>query len=163
LFISTHQYPYYPGTGAIDEIGSDGGRGFTLNIPLPTGCSDPEYLRVFQELILPAAAKFKPDWILVSAGFDPHERDPLGGMGVTEQGFGAMSQMLQQVAHQFCQSRIAYLLEGGYDLAALRNSVAAVLGIMQRPALEQVTPSNSEYLNPLIRKIRQVHEPYRNL
>ena len=160
LFISTHQFPYYPGTGAVDEIGTKAGTGYTLNIPLPAGCGDGEYLRVFQELIAPAIAKFKPDWILVSAGFDPHRRDPLAGMDVTEQGFGAMAQMLLQSAQGSARSRIAFLLEGGYDLAALQNSVGTVLTVMQKPPTTAVAPSKSKILDSLIGKIRQIHEPY---
>ena len=92
LFISTHQYPYYPGSGAANEIGSGAGEGFTINIPLPAGCADAEYAQVFHDIVVPAAEKFVPDWILVSAGFDPHRRDPLGGMGVTDEGFALMAQ-----------------------------------------------------------------------
>ena len=131
LFISTHQYPYYPGSGAANEVGSGVGEGFTINIPLPAGCADAEYAQVFQDIVVPAAEKFRPEWILVSAGFDPHRRDPLGGMGVTEQGFGAMARRLLGLADKFADARIAFLLEGGYDLAALRGSVAAVFATMQ--------------------------------
>jgi len=160
LFISTHQYPYYPGTGAVAEVGNGAGAGYTLNIPLPAGCADAEYVRVFQDLVLPAATRFEPDWILVSAGFDPHQRDPLGGMGVTEEGFAAMAQMLIQLADRFADSRIAFLLEGGYDLAALRNSVATVLNVIQKPPVESVAQSDSEVLASLIRLIRRAHEPF---
>jgi len=160
LFISTHQYPYYPGTGAVAEVGNGAGAGYTLNIPLPAGCADAEYVRVFQDLVLPAATRFEPDWILVSAGFDPHQRDPLGGMGVTEEGFAALDQMLIQLADRFADSRIAFLLEGGYDLAALRNSVATVLNVIQKPPVESVAQSDSEVLASLIRLIRRAHEPF---
>ncbi len=160
LFISAHQYPYYPGTGAVGEVGSGAGAGYTLNIPLPAGCADAEYVRVFQDLVVPAVTRFEPDWILVSAGFDPHESDPLGGMGVTEEGFASMAQMLVQLAAQFADSRIAFLLEGGYDLAALRNSVATVLNVIQRPAVEKIAQSNSEVLASLIHHIRRTHEPF---
>jgi len=160
LFISTHQYPYYPGTGAVAEVGNGAGAGYTLNIPLPAGCADAEYVRVFQDLVLRAATRFEPDWILVSAGFDPHQRDPLGGMGVTEEGFAAMAQMLIQLADRFADSRIAFLLEGGYDLAALRNSVATVLNVIQKPPVESVAQSDSEVLASLIRLIRRAHEPF---
>lgn len=160
LFISTHQFPYYPGSGAINEIGRGAGEGYTLNVPLPAGCCDDEYLRVFQQVIIPKAAQFQPDWILVSAGFDPHRRDPLGGMGVTEQGFGAMAQMLVQLAQNSAQSRIAFLLEGGYDLAALRNSVSAVLTIMQTAPRAAIAAATAAHMEPLIKKIHQVHAPY---
>ena len=163
LFISTHQYPYYPGTGALNEVGVGAGEGFTINVPLPAGCADAEYVRVFQDVVIPAARKFEPEWILVSAGFDPHRRDPLGGMGVTEEGFCAMARMLLQLADQYASEKLAFLLEGGYDLAALRNSVAAVLGAMQRDTdnHDEVSKGATGKLEPLLRMVRQVHEKYR--
>lgn len=163
LFVSTHQFPFYPGSGAVNEVGAGAGEGYTLNVPLPAGCGDAEYRRVFQEIVVPAAEAFAPEWILVSAGFDPHRRDPLGGMGVTEQGFGAMAERLLELADRFSGSRIAFLLEGGYDLAALRDSVRAVLTAMQEraaPASEPLQQSPSA-LDPLLHRIRQVHEKYR--
>jgi acetoin utilization deacetylase AcuC-like enzyme len=163
LYISTHQFPYYPGSGAMDEVGAGAGEGYTVNIPLPAGCADAEYLRVFSDLVIPAAAKFAPEWILVSAGFDPHRRDPLGGMGVTEEGFAAMAKMLLEVADQCSDGRIAFLLEGGYDLAGLRNSVAAVLNALRerKSISDQLSESAGERLQPLIRRIQEVHEKYR--
>lgn len=162
LFISTHQFPYYPGSGAVNEVGVGAGEGFTLNIPLPAGCADGEYLQVFKEIIVPAAERFQPDWILVSAGFDPHRHDPLGGMGVTEEGFAAMARQLLVLAEKFAGAKIAFLLEGGYDLAGLKNSVAAVLDTMQRsagPAAANLKLGESR-IDPLIRRIRQIHERY---
>jgi acetoin utilization deacetylase AcuC-like enzyme len=162
LFISTHQYPYYPGTGAINEVGSNAGEGYTLNVPLPAGCGDAEYLRVFHDVVVPAAKQFEPEWLLVSAGFDPHRRDPLGGMAVTEAGFAEMARLLLQLADQYAGGKIAFLLEGGYDLAALSRSVAAVLQTMQQNsrAIENAKPA-SDAVEPLIRKILQVREKYR--
>jgi acetoin utilization deacetylase AcuC-like enzyme len=161
LFISTHQYPFYPGTGALNEVGRKAGEGYTVNVPLPAGCADAEYLQVFQNIVIPAAEKFAPEWILVSAGFDPHRRDPLAGMGVTEEGFAFMARMLLRLAEQYAGKRIAFLLEGGYDLAALRNSVAGVLEAMQQKKddADFSPPAHSE-LDPLLRRIHQVHEKY---
>jgi acetoin utilization deacetylase AcuC-like enzyme len=162
LFISTHQFPFYPGSGAVNETGVGAGDGFTLNIPLPAGCTDAEYLQVFQDIVVPAAEKFQPDWILVSAGFDPHRRDPLGGMNVTEEGFGAMARLLLALANRFADGRIAFLLEGGYDLAGLRDSVAAVLAAMQAqvPPPAGHLPLAESRIEPVIRRILQVHEKY---
>ena len=163
LFISTHQFPFYPGSGAINETGAGAGAGFTINIPLPAGCADAEYLEVFQEIVVPAAERFEPDWILVSAGFDPHWRDPLAGMAVTETGFGAMAKRLLALAEKFSGARIAFLLEGGYDLAALKNSVAVVLNAMKNAvtsADERLNISASR-IQALLRRIQQVHEKYR--
>ena len=162
LFISTHQFPFYPGSGAVNETGVGAGEGLTLNVPLPAGCTDVEYLQVFQDIVVPAAEKFQPDWILVSAGFDPHRRDPLGGMNVTEEGFGAMARLLLALANRFADGRIAFLLEGGYDLAGLRDSVAAVLAAMQTqvPPPAGHLPLAESRIEPVIRRILQVHEKY---
>ena len=162
LFLSTHQFPFYPGTGAIDEIGTGSGEGYTINVPLPAGCADREYLQIFQDVVIAAAESFRPDWILVSAGFDPHQRDPLGGMEVTEQGFGAMARTLIDLARKFADGRIAFLLEGGYDLAGLRNSAAAVLAELQsdkKVAPEQL-PLAESGIAPVIRRVLQLHEKY---
>jgi acetoin utilization deacetylase AcuC-like enzyme len=161
LFISTHQFPYYPGTGAVNEVGQNAGEGYTINIPLPAGCTDAEYVRVFQEVVVPAAKEFEPEWILVSAGFDPHRRDPLGGMEVTEAGFGGMARLLLQLADQYAGGKIAFLLEGGYDLAALQNSVAAVLETLQQKSLpvENAKPDGDK-IEPVIRRVLQVREKY---
>ncbi|MGH7797257.1 MAG: histone deacetylase family protein [Candidatus Binatia bacterium] len=163
LFVSTHQFPYYPGTGAVTETGGGAGAGYTINVPLPAGCADREYLQVFQDIIVPAAEKFRPEWVLVSAGFDPHRRDPLGGMDVTEQGFGAMTRTLLAQARKFAGGRIALLLEGGYDLAALRNSVAAVLAELQapEPSVAVQLPLAGSGIEPVVRRVLQVHENFR--
>ena len=162
LFISTHQFPFYPGSGAVNEVGAGAGEGYTINVPLPAGCANTEYLQVFQDVVVPAAEKFKPEWILVSAGFDPHRRDPLGGMGVSEEGFAAMARKLLMLAERFADARIALLLEGGYDLAGLRNSVAAVLNELQaqKASEDDRLPLAESRVEPVIRRIRQVHEKY---
>jgi acetoin utilization deacetylase AcuC-like enzyme len=161
LYLSTHQYPYYPGTGAADESGAGAGAGYTVNLPLPAGCGDPEYLRVFKDIVLPIAEKFAPDWILVSAGFDPHRRDPLGGMNVTESGFGAMAAMLVALAEKYAGGKIAFLLEGGYDLSALKNSVAAVLENIKSGATAGIPDAvGGEAIGPLVRKVLAIQERY---
>ncbi|MGZ8466332.1 MAG: histone deacetylase family protein [Candidatus Binatia bacterium] len=163
LFISTHQYPFYPGSGAANEVGSGAGEGYTINIPLPAGCADAEYAQAFHDIVGPAAEKFCPDWILVSAGFDPHRRDPLGGMAVSDEGFALMATRLLGLADKFADGKIAFLLEGGYDLAGLRGSVAAVLAAMQSgavPAGDAARPRDSQ-IAPLIRHIQQLHERFR--
>ena len=138
-------------------------KAYTINIPLPAGCADAEYAQVFHDIIVPAAEKFVPDWILVSAGFDPHRRDPLGGMGVTDEGFALMARRLLALAEKFTDAKIAFLLEGGYDLAGLRGSVAAVLDTMQSggAAAPDAPRLNDSRIAPLIRHIQQLHERYR--
>ena len=159
LFLSTHQYPYYPGTGAADEVGSGKGEGYTVNVPLPAGCGDAEYLAVFRDVIVPAIDRFAPDWLLVSAGFDSHRDDPLAAMAVTEPGFGVMADALLELARKHAGGRIAFLLEGGYDLSALRNSVATVLDRMRS---EEAAPleADGQRIAPRIREVLQIHEKY---
>lgn len=161
LYISTHQYPYYPGTGALEEAGEGEGEGYTVNIPLPSGCGDQEYLRVFKDIVVPIAANYKPEWILVSAGFDPHRRDPLGGMEVTEKGFRGMASMLIHLAQRHAGGKIAFLLEGGYDLVGLKNSVASVLQEMEREGRGELPEEPiGERIQLLIRKVLQLQERY---
>ncbi|MBL8918207.1 MAG: histone deacetylase [Myxococcaceae bacterium] len=130
LFMSSHQYPYYPGTGAPEEIGTGDGRGFTVNVALPGGQADADYGAVFHDVFLPIAREFCPDVVLVSAGFDPHRADPIGGMNVTERGFAAMTTAVKQLADETCKGRLVLLLEGGYDLDGLAQSVHACVEVM---------------------------------
>ena len=127
LYISTHQYPYYPGTGAADEIGIEGGRGYTVNVPIAAGAVDDDYQLVFSKVIVPILLQFEPDLVIVSAGFDAHERDPLGGMRLSTAAFAAMTADLRRVADECCRGRIVAVTEGGYDLPALRASIEAAL------------------------------------
>ena len=125
LFISIHQHPKtcYPGTGYDWETGEGAGRGTTLNIPMAPGCGDGEYLAQFEAKILPKLDQFKPEMLLISAGFDGHTDDPLAQMELTEEGFETMTRMLVDVAGAHCGGRIISALEGGYHLGALGRSV----------------------------------------
>jgi len=136
LYVSTHQYPFYPGTGAATEIGAGPALGRTLNVPLPAGCGDDEYVAAFENLIAPIAEQFRPEFVLVSAGFDAHRRDPLAGMSVTEEGFRAMTRVLLRIARAHAGGRLAAILEGGYDMQALGRSVPAVLDELGGAALD---------------------------
>jgi acetoin utilization deacetylase AcuC-like enzyme len=127
MYVSTHQYPYYPGTGAATEVGRGPARGHTVNLPLEAGAVDDDYRLVFAEVVAPVLRQFKPDLVIVSAGFDAHERDPLGGMRVTTPAFAAMTMELQAVADECCDGRIVAVTEGGYDLEALAASASAVI------------------------------------
>ena len=159
LFLSTHQYPYYPGTGAVDEVGSGKGEGYTVNVPLPAGCGDAEYLAVFREIIVPAIERYEPDWLLVSAGFDSHRDDPLGAMNVTERGFGVMADALLELARRHTGGKIAFLLEGGYDLSALRNSVATVFECMRSEEAAQLDGDGAR-IAARIRDVLKIRERY---
>jgi acetoin utilization deacetylase AcuC-like enzyme len=130
LYASSHQFPFYPGTGAPDEIGVGAGAGFTVNAALPAGLGDADYGAVFHDLFMPAGRAFKPDLIIVSAGFDPHVSDPLAEMRVTERGFAAMCAVVKQLADDCCGGKLVLLLEGGYDLTALRDSVRVCLEVL---------------------------------
>ncbi|MDQ3696346.1 MAG: histone deacetylase, partial [Chloroflexota bacterium] len=127
FFCSLHQSPLYPGTGAENERGSGAGAGFTLNIPLRPGLGDEEYETAFAETVIPAARAFRPELVLVSAGFDAHQDDPLAGMRLTEAGFVRMTRAALAVAAASASGRLVAILEGGYDPSALGRSVAAVL------------------------------------
>jgi acetoin utilization deacetylase AcuC-like enzyme len=142
LYISTHQFPYYPGTGAAEEVGREAGRGFTVNVPLEVGAVDEDYQLVFATVVLPVLRQFEPDLILVSAGYDAHERDPLGGMRLSTGAFTAMTQELRAVAEECCRGRIVSVTEGGYDLQALAASLDAVIGAHAAPAAPANWPSS---------------------
>jgi len=124
LYISTHQYPFYPGTGAADEIGEGEGTGFTVNIPLTAGGGDSVYRGAFDRIVLPVLEQYAPELLLVSAGFDASARDPLAEMNLSERGFGYMTQKLTVQARRSARGRMGLVLEGGYDLVALEAGLA---------------------------------------
>jgi acetoin utilization deacetylase AcuC-like enzyme len=135
LFASLHQFPFYPGTGALDEQGHGRGLGSTVNFPLPAGCGDAEYGQLFDELLVPMLLAWRPEILLVSAGFDAHARDPLGGMEVSTAGFAAFAARACAVADEVCGGRLVLALEGGYDLDALGESVAQVVSVLAETPL----------------------------
>jgi acetoin utilization deacetylase AcuC-like enzyme len=123
LFFSTHQYPHYPGTGRATEQGEGQGEGLTVNVPMSSGEGDEEYREVFETILVPAADAFKPEFVMISAGFDAHRDDPLAGMTLTEEGYGVLSRIVLDIARRHCQGRVLSCLEGGYNLNALSASV----------------------------------------
>jgi acetoin utilization deacetylase AcuC-like enzyme len=127
LYVSTHQYPFYPGTGAAGEIGLGRGEGATLNVPMPAGCGDTEYVGVFQRVIAPAARAFRPDYWIISCGFDAHEDDPLAAMRVSRSGYAAMTAIVRTLADELSGGRMLFVLEGGYSLRGLAEGVGALL------------------------------------
>jgi acetoin utilization deacetylase AcuC-like enzyme len=127
LYISTHQYPFYPGTGSRGERGIGPGEGATLNIPMPAGAGEREYLSAFRDEILPALARFRPELIIVSAGFDAHRNDPLANINLTEATFATLTSLVMDAARGACGGRIVSILEGGYNLTALALSVESHL------------------------------------
>jgi acetoin utilization deacetylase AcuC-like enzyme len=127
LYVSLHQFPFYPGTGASDEIGLGEGKGFTVNLPLEVGAVDEDYRIAFSEVVVPVLTQYDPDVLLVSAGFDAHERDPLAGMRLTSSAFAAMTADLRKVAQERANGRLVLVTEGGYDLRALSESLEGVV------------------------------------
>jgi acetoin utilization deacetylase AcuC-like enzyme len=119
LYLSTHRYPFYPGTGAADERGTGDGEGATVNVPLPAGAGDVAFEAAFQTALLPSLREFRPEILLISAGFDAWQSDPLGGMRVSEQGYRDWGRWLGSVSEEICEGRCLVLLEGGYDVPAL--------------------------------------------
>lgn len=134
LYFSTHQYPFYPGTGATTETGQGRGQGYTVNVPLAAGTGDAEYIAAFEQRLLPCALDYKPDCVLVSAGFDAHYDDPLAQMQVTEAGYRRLTRVVKEIAARCSDGRLISVLEGGYHLEALGRSVQAHIEELQQPA-----------------------------
>ena len=130
LFFSTHQSPLYPGTGSLEETGEREGRGSSINVPLPPGCGDEEVLQAYRQVLVPAARRFRPELLLVSAGYDGHWRDPISGMRLSVRGFARIASTIQDLARELCPGRLLFTLEGGYDPQALAHSVAATLRVL---------------------------------
>jgi acetoin utilization deacetylase AcuC-like enzyme len=132
LYISTHEYPFYPGTGAVSETGEGGGRGYTINIPMPHRSGDAEHRRAFEEVVVPALRRYRPELVLVSAGFDAHFADEIAGQMLSVDGYGALVSMVKAAAGELCGGRVVVALEGGYHLVALpwcvRRTIELLLG-----------------------------------
>ncbi|MDP9152582.1 MAG: histone deacetylase [Myxococcota bacterium] len=137
LYVSTHQFPFYPGTGDVDETGDGEGKGYSVNIPLSAGAGDAAYRAAFERVVLPVVASYAPELILVSAGFDAAERDPLAQMELSADAFGWMARELARIADDSAGGRMALVLEGGYDLVALEAGMkSAIRGMLTDEALE---------------------------
>jgi acetoin utilization deacetylase AcuC-like enzyme len=132
MFVSLHQYPFYPGSGAKSETGIDAGEGTTLNCPMSAGMGDADYRQAFDEIILPKVRNFNPDFVLVSAGFDAHQADPLGAMNLTTASYCWMTRAVMEVADKYCHGRLVSVLEGGYDLNALAESVTEHVRVLHQ-------------------------------
>lgn len=162
LYFSTHQYPYYPGTGYYDEVGDGEGKGYTVNVPLSYGMDDADYIYVFNNLLVPLTDIYKPDAVLVSAGFDTYYNDPLGGMGVTETGYATMARILLNIAKKHSKDKTLFALEGGYDVAGLASSVKAVIMEMRGTPLysEDKHGNPSDNVVQTVGKVKEVLKPY---
>ena len=161
LYASTHQFPFYPGTGAAHEAGHGDGAGTTLNVPMPAGCGDEEYLGALQRLLVPVARAFRPEIVLVSCGFDAHRDDPLAEMQVSGDGFRAMAALVRALADDLCEGRLACVLEGGYAASGLFEGTAAVLAALLAdpplPLHPSVNPGRSRPLAAIVERVAAVH------
>ncbi|MFC1821963.1 histone deacetylase [Thermodesulfobacteriota bacterium] len=164
LYFSTHQSPYYPGTGAFSEAGVGRGAGYTVNVPLPTGCGDDEYVGIFEKILKPVALDFNPELVLVSAGFDIYSGDPLGGMNVTPKGFAGLTRSIMEVAASCCGGKMVMTLEGGYNVEGQRDAVREVLkemsGLSETPIQDFRDISDQQFLEQLTDRVRQEHHQY---
>jgi acetoin utilization deacetylase AcuC-like enzyme len=131
LYVSTHEYPFYPGTGAAEERGSGAGKGFNINIPMPHGSGDAEHIRAFDDVVLPALRRFQPQLILVSSGFDAHYADDIAMQQLSVDGYGALASMVKQAADELCGGKIVVAQEGGYHLTALPWCVRRTIEILR--------------------------------
>lgn len=158
LYISTHQYPHYPGTGAAGEVGVGEGAGFTVNIPFPGGFGDGEYVEAFRRIVAPISRQFDPHFVLISAGFDGHRLDPLSDMRLTTAGFSSMARILLTIAANHARGRCAAVLEGGYNLDALEESVTCVLDEFGGEGTEPETHGGEA--TEVIDTVRRCHEGF---
>ncbi|MBI2957365.1 MAG: histone deacetylase, partial [Chloroflexi bacterium] len=163
LYFSTHQMPLYPGSGDIDQTGNGSGKGMIANVPLPPGCGDDEYRRVYSEILAPLARRFRPQFVLVSAGYDAHWADPIASERMTVTGYAALARALQALANELCDGRLVFALEGGYHLEALSHSIKATLQVLLGDSQiddplggPNVTGRGAD-LTGLIAEVRRVH------
>lgn len=127
LYLSAHQYPFYPGTGDAREVGEGSGRGFTVNVPLPYGSGEDVYAAAFSGVFIPVLREFCPELLIVSAGYDAHRDDPLGGMVLEAASFGRFAAALAGLVREVGAAPPVFVLEGGYDLAAIKGSITATV------------------------------------
>ena len=166
LLFSTHRFPFFPGTGDIDEIGHDEGEGFTINVPLPMHRDDSDFCLIYKKLLLPVALEFQPQLVLISAGFDTHYDDPIGGMRVTENGYAYLTDTVLEIAQATCGGKAVFVLEGGYDLGALRKSTKAVLETMCCGLEETIRLKIEKGLQPaspvpgIIDNVKNIQKPF---
>jgi acetoin utilization deacetylase AcuC-like enzyme len=161
LFFSIHQYPFYPGTGIMSEIGEGGGKGYTVNVPLPAGMGDIEYMKIFREILGPVIDQFKPEFILVSAGFDTYFEDLLGGMKVTPEGFAQQTRFLTDAAEKYSGGKIVFTLEGGYNLDGLWISTKEVIEeLLDKERTEYETGEVATPADSIIDKVKKELSEY---
>jgi len=165
LYFSTHQSPFYPGTGGLDETGRGDGLGYTINVPLRSGPGDAEFIRIFKRILEPVARRYKPEIILLSAGFDIYKGDTMGGMNVSASGFAYLTRILMDIAATHCRGRLIATLEGGYNVGGQAQSVKAVLKemrgetVVSESYLERIESGSSRSVERTIEKVIDQIEP----
>jgi acetoin utilization deacetylase AcuC-like enzyme len=159
LFISSHQYPFYPGTGAASETGSGAGSGYTVNLPMEAGATDADFDIVYREAVIPRLAEYRPELLLVSAGFDAHEHDPLAGMRMTTNGYAQLTARLIAAADELCDGRIVFVTEGGYDTNVLAECCQRVIDLTTAaaPHPAQAMPGDTRRGHDTLRLFRSAH------
>jgi len=164
LYFSTHEYPFYPGTGSIDETGARDGEGFTVNVPLLAGWGDDEYQTVFEDILAPVAKRFEPQLMMISAGYDAHWADNLASMELSVSGFARLVEIIKTLADMLCKGRMVFVLEGGYNLEALSLSVAATLttlrgdGYISDPLGKHVARSRNVSFDDFLKMVKEIHQ-----
>ena len=157
LYVSSHQFPFYPGTGLLSEVGEGEGRGFTVNLPMPLGLGDGDYRRAYREVVEPIGRAFDPELVLVSAGFDAHRDDPIGGMGVTAAGFAELMDVCLAIASGSARGRLVAVVEGGYDLDGIAESAAATVRQMLGSAPKALAAPSQPGFERLLAAYREMH------
>lgn len=161
LMVSSHQYPFYPGTGALNDIGEGAGLGTTLNMPLRVGTGPKGFAKLYDHVLWPMARRYKPDLIMVSAGFDAHWVDPLAGLHLDLDGYVLLTRQLIHMAEELCGSKIVFVLEGGYDLDALSNGFLNVAYALQgRDEISDplgALDMDETDVSELVEKLRKLH------
>ena len=162
LYVSTHQYPFYPGTGAADDVGRDDGAGTTVNVPLAAGAGDADLDRVFREVVMPILAGYAPDAVLLSAGFDAHADDPLGGMQLSTDGYAILTRRLWAFAAERCAGRLAVVTEGGYDLQALEECLDGTLEVCAADPPASIPPvrGSTSIAAAALQSVTRAQSPY---
>jgi acetoin utilization deacetylase AcuC-like enzyme len=163
LYISTHQYPFYPGTGAAEDVGRGKGAGYTVNVPLEAGGTDGDYAEVFKSIVIPIIDQYRPELVMISAGFDAHERDPLARMRLSTYGYATLTRALCEAANRHCHGRVVAVTEGGYDLTALKaclETTVALLDQSRMPAPDGEPLAATARSRTSIAAVRAAHAKY---
>ena len=163
-----HQHPrtLYPGTGFINDIGEEEGKGYNINLPMVPRAGDAQYLEVIEEIFIPVLNQFKPDIILISAGFDTHFSDPITQLNLTTQGYGKIIKKVKEASKNVCNGRIVIFLEGGYDLKAISQGILTEISVLGDLGIElmddppKIEEGVDEYNKKMIEKIKEVFNPY---